>query len=448
MEALKKRYSKTNNNKSASVISLGCPKNLVSSENLCGYFIENGYNLTNLFSSSQPIDIVLINTCSFIKSARREAIDTINKVLTYKDKGMCKNVVVTGCYAQRFPSEIRKKIPDVDFINSNNSLDDLSNFLNNKNEPCYKRIPSTNYYAYLKIAEGCDKNCSFCLIPSIKGRYKSRPITSILNEANMLVSEYGIKELILIAQDTESYGKDISLKNGLITLTEKLSKIKDLEWIRIMYLFPTENLSFFRDLLSIDKVVSYLDIPLQHSSTNILKKMNRPISILNFTDNLMKLRNEFENLAIRSTFIVGFPGEDEAAFNDLINFLVTYKFDRAGFFPYSKEKFTEAYYLTDQVSSRVKQERLKIAYKTQKDISTKIRKRFIRKSMDALIEGFSDKEDYAFGRTERDAPDIDEGIIIKRNTEYLKKNIGQIIKVKITDSIDYNLIGESEPLTE
>jgi ribosomal protein S12 methylthiotransferase len=445
---LKKRYSKTNNNKSASVISLGCPKNLVSSESLCGYFRENGYSLTNLFSASQPVDVVVINTCSFIKSARREAIDTINKVLTYKYEGMCKNIVVTGCYAKRFPSEIRKKTPDVDFINSNNSLDDLSNFLNNKNEFDYKRILSTNYYAYLKIAEGCDRNCSFCLIPSIKGRYKSRSITSILNEANMLVSEYGIKELILIAQDSESYGKDISLKNGLITLTEKLSKIKDLEWIRIMYLFPTEILGFFRDLLSIDKVVSYLDIPLQHSSPKILKSMNRPTNILNFTDNLMKLKSEFKNLAVRSTFIVGFPGEDEITFNELIDFLLTYKFDRAGFFSYSKEKFTEAYSLASQVSSKVKQERLKIAYKTQKDISTEIRKRFIGRSMNALIEGFLDKEGYAFGRTERDAPDIDEGIIIKGDKKYLKKNIGKIIKVKITDSIDYNLIGESKTLVE
>lgn len=444
MEALKKRYSKINNNKSASVISLGCPKNLVSSENLCGYFKENGYTLTNLFSTPQPVDVVVINTCSFIKSARREAIDTIKKVLAYKDEGMCRNVVVTGCYAQRFASELKEKVPDVDFISSNNSLSEMSNFLNLKSESNFKRILSTNYYAYLKISEGCDRSCSFCLIPSIKGKFKSRPISSILDEASMLVSEYGIKELILIAQDTESYGKDISLKNGLITLTEKLSKINDLEWIRVMYLFPTENLEFFRELLSIDKVVSYLDIPLQHSSAKILKKMNRPTNVINFTDNLMKLRSEFKNLAFRSTFIVGFPGEDDVTFNELINFLKIYKFDRVGFFPYSKEKFTEAYSLTDQVSSKVKQERLKVAYETQKDISTEIRERFIGKSMDALIEGFLDKEGYAFGRTERDAPEIDEGIIIKGNTEYLKKNVGEVIKVKITDSIDYNLMGESE----
>ena len=447
MEALRKKYSKTNN-KSVSVISLGCPKNLVSSENLCGYFIENGYTLTNLFTSSQPIDIVLINTCSFIKSARREAINTIKKVLEYKDKGMCKKVVVTGCYAQRFATELREKVPDVDFINSNESFVDLSNFLNNKNESCYKRIPSTNYYAYLKIADGCDRNCSFCLIPSIKGRYKSRSITSILDEASMLVSEYGIKELILIAQDTESYGKDISLKNGLVEITKKLSKIRDLKWIRIMYLYPTDNLEFFRNLLSIDKVVSYLDIPLQHCSAKILKRMNRPTNVLSFTDNLMKLRSEFKNLAIRSTFIVGFPGEDETAFNELIDFLVTYKLDRVGFFAYSNEKFTNAYSLTDQVNSMIKQERLKIAYKTQKDISDKIRKRFVGKTINVLIENFLDKEGYAFGRTERDAPDIDEGIIVKGDTEYLKKNVGKIIKAKITNSIDYNLISESVTISK
>jgi len=445
MEALKRRFSRTEkDSNSVSVINLGCPKNLVTAENLSGYFKENGYSLHNLFTTFSPVDVAVVNTCSFIRSARREALQTIKRVLEYKNKGMCKYVIVTGCYTQRFLSDLNKKVPGVDFICSNSSVNEISNFLGlpEENKSNINRIPSTNSYAYLKIADGCDRNCSFCLIPSIKGSYQSRPVSTIFKEAEMLSYKFNIKELILVAQDTGSYGEDLSNRIGLIALVGELAKIRNLKWIRIMYLYPTVNKEFLKELLSIDKVVSYLDIPLQHSSPEILKSMNRPTDVSRFTEDLVKLRDEFKNLTIRSTFIVGFPGENDSIFQELLDFLDRYKFDRAGFFAFSREKFTKAYSLPDQISSATKEERLKTVYEVQSRISSGIRKKFIGKLMDAIIEGFDENGGYAFGRTERDAPEIDEGVIIRGDNEYLMNMIGEIVKIKVVDAIDYNLIGE------
>jgi len=440
---LKKKHLKTEKEKRfASIINLGCFKNLVEAEKFAFYLSENGYAFCNLFNSPD-VDLVVINTCAFIKSARREALETIKKVLYLKNRGICKKVVITGCYAKMFHNKGAKKFPEVDFICIKEPIKEISNFLSIKREPAnlFNRIPSTKFYSYLKIAEGCNRNCSFCLIPSIKGSLSSVPLDKLIDEARILSEEFEIKELIIIAQDTISYGKDLSYKSGLLRLLEKLSKIENLKWIRVMYLYPSVNKNLLKNLLSIEKVVSYIDVPLQHCSKKILKSMNRPTNVIDFAEDLVSLREDFENLSLRTTFIVGFPGEDESSFNELLRFLSKYKFDRAGFFKYSREKFTPAYGMPNQIDSKTKNERLKLAYQLQKRISDNIRKSFIGKKMDVIIEEISE-DGYAFGRTERDAPEIDEGVIIKGNSELLKDKLGEIVKVKMIASKDYNLIGE------
>ena len=428
--------------KKISLISLGCPKNLVDSENILALLGEKKYVLTDVSEA----DLVILNTCAFIKPAVEETKEYIKKLISEKKK-----LLVVGCFVQRYKEKLKKYSGISGFVGVGNpkkvisAVEDIfnnkrpviisQNFTHKKNFP---RFILTYPYAYIKISEGCNNFCSYCLIPFLRGNLRSRKEKDIIDEAISL-QKIGIKELILISQDTTSYGRDLKDGSTFTSLLKKLTKLQ-FSWIRILYTYPSHiDHSLIEVIRKNKKICSYLDVPIQHAHPEILKKMGRPI--MDYEKFFEELRKKIPDIHLRTTFIVGFPGEDESSFNELLRFLSKYKFDRAGFFKYSREKFTPAYGMLNQIDSKTKNERLKLAYQLQKRISDNIRKSFIGKKMDVIIEEISE-DGYAFGRTERDAPEIDEGVIIKGNSELLKDKLGEIVKVKMIASKDYNLIGE------
>jgi ribosomal protein S12 methylthiotransferase len=438
---VKPRYSK-NNSKQPKIVfieSLGCSKNLVKSESIASLLHCNGWSFCSASDSPMDADMIVVNTCGFIKSARLEAEASLKKYESPLQAG--KKVLVVGCYASRFTEALRKKYPQCNVIENRDPVLGIQEALDLNPIDPIDRILSTDSYVFLEIATGCSKSCSYCLIPSIQGIYKSKTRDLILAEVRKLLDQKKIQEIVLIAQDTASYGADLDPKESLLSLVTSLSQIKEIQWIRIMYMYPTLPLETIHAILSLEKVIPYLDMPLQHFSPAILSLMHRPGNIKPYMDQLFEYKTKHPALTLRSTFMVGFPGETIEDFEMLKQGLKNYPFDRAGFFAYSREKETEAYYLTNQVSSSTKAKRLKEAYQVQEIISKKENQKWIGLSIPVLLERYETQKRQAFGRTYREAPDVDPEVIISGNPFHLKRKIGSIQTMKITSASAYEIQG-------
>lgn len=434
------------------MISLGCEKNKVDAEIMLFKIKEAGYEIV---LKPELADAVIINTCGFIEAAKEEAIEEIFNIVRLKQQGKVKYILVSGCLAERYKDEILKEIPEVDAvlgIGSNSFiLEILSQVFKNKKVESFgekiclplsgKRIRSTpKHYAYLKIAEGCNNKCTFCAIPIIRGQYRSRKMEDIILEARDMAKS-GVKELILIAQDTTRYGEDIYDKLMLPELLKELLKIDEIKWIRILYCYPDRITDELIDLIAReDRILNYIDLPLQHCNGKILKSMNRSGNKDTLLKLLNKIKTRIPDVVLRSTFIVGFPGETEDDFNELCEYLDEVKFDRVGSFTYSPEEGTKAFDFKDQIDDFVKNKRQDILMRQQNLINDKKNKSKIGQVIEVIIDGFDENTESFFGRSRADAPDVDGRVYIYDKSKSF--NIGDIIKVKVKDFIDYDLVGE------
>lgn len=432
------------------MISLGCPKNQVDGEALLAKLKKAGYEIVNNIEDS---DVMIINTCGFIEQAKKEAIDTILEVAEYKNAGLISAIVVTGCLAERYQDEIIKEMPEVDAVLGIGANSDIvkacdkalcgiitTSFPNK----CYlsindERIISTpSHWAYLKIAEGCDNRCSYCAIPGIRGGFRSRTLESCVDEAKALAKS-GVKELILIAQDTTKYGQDLYGKYSLDILLKELVKIDGIEWIRLFYCYPQRITdSLINVIANEEKVCSYIDIPLQHSDKTVLKNMNRVGDGEDYKALISKMRKAIPDLALRTTFMVGFPGETDEQFENLCKFTEDVKFDKMGCFTFSPEEDTPAYDMQNQIDDDVKVRRQEVLMNKQYSITEELNKQRIGKIYKVIIDTF-DGEKYV-GRSYMDSPEIDSGIIFTCDNNL---NIGDFVNVVITDYNGYDLIGEA-----
>ena len=425
--------------KKIAMISLGCAKNLVDSENILGLLVKNNYQVV---SNKDDADIVIINTCGFIESSKKESIDVILENINHKQK-----VVVTGCLVNRYIDDLKKSIPEVDlwipirdyprFNQLLASLDkDVTNYEGLNDD--YRLVSTGNYSAYLKIGEGCSNCCTYCAIPLIRGPYVSRPYESIINEAKKLASE-GYKELIVLEQDTTRYGLDLKEKKTIVDLLKGLLEIKELAFIRLLYLYPDEITDELIDLIAKEeRLTPYFDVPIQHSEDKILKAMNRRGDKAYLTKLFTKIRNKVPNAVLRTTVMVGFPGEDKDDFNNLLEFVKEVKFDHLGGFTYSREEGTASYNYPHQVRSDIKQKRLDELMSLQQKISYDLNKKHIGEVMNGLVVG--KENDYYLLRSYWNAPDDVDGKILFRSEKPLKE--GDIVKVKIQESYVYDLYGE------
>ena len=436
------------------MISLGCPKNQVDGEALLAKLAQAGYQIVNEIENS---DVMIVNTCGFIEDAKREAIDTILEVAQYKEAGLISAIVVTGCLAERYQDEILKEMPEVDAVIGIGANSDIvkvcdkalcgiktSNFPNK----CYlpldgERMLSTPpHWAYLKIAEGCDNRCAYCAIPGIRGDFRSRTIESVVDEAKSLVNR-GVKEIILVAQDTTKYGQDLYGEYSLDKLLKELVKIDGLEWIRLFYCYPQRITDSLIDVIANeDKVCKYIDIPLQHSDATVLKNMNRVGDGNDYRVLLNKMREAIPGLALRTTFMVGFPGETDEQFENLCKFVKDMKFDKMGCFTFSPEEDTPAFDMKNQIDEDVKKRRQEVLMNAQFFITEASNKSRVGNVYKVIVDSFADGK-YT-GRSYMDSPEIDSGIIFTSNKEL---NIGDFVDVKITDFDGYDLIGEHYEFT-
>lgn len=437
------------------MISLGCPKNQVDGEALLAKLAAAGYQIVNEIENS---DVMIVNTCGFIEDAKREAIDTILEVAQYKEAGVISALVVTGCLAERYQDEILKEMPEVDAVIGIGANADIVKVcdkalcgIQTSNYPnkCYlpiddERILSTpSHWAYLKIAEGCDNRCSYCAIPGIRGKFRSRKIESVVDEAKSLVNR-GVKEIILVAQDTTKYGQDLYGEYSLDKLLKELVKIDGLEWIRLFYCYPQRITDSLIDVIATeDKVCKYIDIPLQHSDTTVLKNMNRVGDGNDYRVLLDKMRKAIPNLALRTTFMVGFPGETDEQFENLCDFVKDMKFDKMGCFTFSPEEDTPAFDMDNQIDEDVKKRRQEVLMNAQYSITEASNKSRVGNVYKVIIDSFADGK--YIGRSYMDSPEIDSGIIFTSNK---KLNIGDFVNVKITDFDGYDLIGEHYEFTK
>ncbi len=441
--------------------SLGCPRNLVDSEVICGKLKEKGHKISKQINN---LDIVIINTCSFIKDAVEESIEEILSAVKLKKEGKIKHIIVAGCLPQRYiDNNLSQEFPEVDaFLGVRDLLEideiiervlqgkkiyqvnNKPNFIYNHNTP--RTVLTPQHYAYIKISEGCQNNCSYCLIPQIRGSYRSRKIEDIIEEVKMLSETQNLFEIILIGQDITLYGIDIYGEYKLAELLKKLSllELKNLKWIRLLYTHPLHyNDNLIEVIANYPKICPYLDLPLQHISDKILKKMNRPIEKSYIISLINKLRDKIPNLTLRTTFMVGFPGETEKDFEELLNFVKEVRFEKLGAFIFSKEEGTPAYNFTQQIPIRIKKERLEKLMITQQKISEEINHSFLGKEIEVLIDEISlNKEKFALGRTQADAPEIDGKVTIKTD----KVRVGELIKVNILETSEYDLVGEIKKL--
>ncbi len=441
------------------VVSLGCPKNLVDSETMLGLIHEENYEITN---DPSEAEIIIVNTCGFIESAKEESINTILQMAEYKKSGSCKYIIVTGCLSQRYAEELFNELPEADAIAGVEVYDEIGsiikrvmngerfimlerskpNVIYTSKETFLPRILTTpSYTAYLKIAEGCDNCCSYCAIPKIRGPYRSKPMEQVLKEAKALVDN-GVKELIVVAQDTTRYGEDLpGGKLLLADLLKELNKIESLKWIRVMYCYPN---NFTDELIetfaSLDKVCKYVDLPLQHASNRLLASMNRYDTREEVETLLAKLRKRIPGIVIRTTFIVGFPGETDADFEELKEFVEQQRFENAGVFAYSQEEGTVAGAMPNQIPDEIKQERYHELMALQAQISEEIHKDTEGQTLEVLVEGIEeDGSGLHYGRSYREAPDID-GLVFIENPGDIKP--GCFIKVNILQGFTYESVGE------
>ena len=434
-------------------VSLGCSKNLIDTEMMIGVFKNNGFTIVN---NPQTADIIVINTCGFIEPAKEEAINTILEMAEYKKTGKCKILVATGCLVERYKEELEKALPEVDiFLKYSDYAEEkgksaevfakvlkkiAENIEVEKSELDFMdRVVTTgNNYAYLRIAEGCSNRCTYCAIPYIRGAFVSRTIEDILEEAEMLVKS-GRKELILIAQDTSKYGIDIYGKPQLAKLLTELCKIKDLKWIRFLYTYPEDITDELIEVVKKeDKICKYFDMPIQHISDRVLKRMNRKCTGESIRKVIEKLRKEIPNVIIRTTVMVGFPGETNEDFEELYDFIKETKFDKLGAFSYSKEDGTPASRLKEQIHPMTKKSRYNKIMKLQKEISKQNEQQLLGRELEILIEDMSFDRKYYVGRSYMDVPEIDGVAYIKNNTD--KNLIGQYIKAKVVEVKDYDII--------
>ena len=433
-------------------ISLGCDKNLVDTEVMLGILASRGYEMTN---DEQEADIIVINTCCFIHDAKEESIQNILEMAEYKKNGSAKALIVTGCMAERYRQEILDEIPEVDEVLGTTAydriLDAVDAALAGQHEvmtadldalplPETKRLVTTGgHFAYLKIAEGCDKHCTYCIIPKIRGNFRSVPMERLLKEAQDL-AEQGVKELILVAQETTLYGKDLYGEKSLPKLLRELCKISGIRWIRILYCYPEEITDELIQVMKEEsKICHYLDLPIQHANDTILKRMGRRTSKQELINIVQKLRKEIPDICLRTTLITGFPGETQEQHEEVMEFIDTLEFDRLGAFTYSPEEDTPAATFEDQIDEEVKEDRQADIMELQQEIAFDKAEDMIGREVLVMIEGKVADENAYVGRTYRDAPNVDGLIFINTDVELIS---GDFAKVKVTGALDYDLIGE------
>lgn len=439
------------NIKSVYVVTLGCSKNEVDSELMMSILDKNKYTAAK---SIEEANIIIVNTCGFIEAAKEESIETIWSMAEYKDKdiGNCEYLLLAGCLAQRYSKELSEEIEAIDGIIGTGNIKDLNSTLeslqnndriiktDNVDVEYMENIQRINFStsAYVRISEGCDNFCTYCIIPKLRGKHRSRKMEDIIKEVDYL-SENGVKEIILIAQNTSDYGIDLYGEYSLYKLLDKLNEIDGIEWIRVLYLYPdnfTDKL--INSIRDNDKVVKYVDIPLQHISNNVLKRMNRRTSKEGIADLIDKLRREIPEIIIRTTFIVGFPGESQEEFQELVDFIKEVKFDRLGVFAYSKEEDTPAYDLDGHMDEEEKESRRNTIMEYQKNISEDIMMSKVNNIYDVIVEEYAGDNTYV-GRTYMDSPEID-GVVYINTDEELE--IGSFVEVRISEYLEYDLIGE------
>lgn len=433
-------------------ISLGCDKNLVDSEVMLGLINQKGYIITN---DENEADIIVVNTCCFINDAKEESINTILEMAELKKTANLKALIVTGCLAQRYKKEIQEEIKEVDAVVGTSSYENIvkviEEALEGKVSESFedidvspevesKRVLTTGgYYSYLKIAEGCDKHCTYCIIPKIRGKFRSVPMERLLAEARSL-AEQGVKELMLVAQETTLYGVDLYGEKSLHKLLKELCKIDGIEWIRILYCYPEEITD---DLIQVmkeeDKICNYLDMPIQHASDNILKRMGRRTNRQELIDIVTKLRREIPDISLRTTLITGFPGETKEDHEQLLEFVDQMEFDRLGVFTYSPEEDTPAASMAEQIEEEVKEERKDEIMSLQQEIAFERAEKMVGRTLKVMIEGRLPEDNVYIGRTYMDAPNIDGYIFVNAEHEFMS---GDFVTVKVTGAKDYDLTAE------
>lgn len=433
-------------------ISLGCDKNLVDSEEMLGLLRDRGYEITD---DETEADVIAINTCCFIHDAKEESIQSILEMAEYRKQGRCKVLLVTGCMAQRYQKEIRQEIPEVDVVLGTTSFEKIVDAL----DSAFRGIPyedfesidylpmvSTDrilttggYYGYLKIAEGCDKHCTYCIIPSLRGKFRSYPMERLLKQAEKMAQQ-GVRELILVAQETTLYGTDLYGKKSLHKLLEELCKITGIYWIRVLYCYPEEIYPELVEVIAREpKVCHYLDLPIQHASDRILKRMGRRTSKKQLVEIVRTLREKIPDIVLRTTLITGFPGETQEDHEELMEFVDTMEFDRLGVFTYSPEENTPAAVMKAQISEEIKEDRKAELMELQQEISLERGNSRIGQVLLVMIEGKVADENAYVGRTYADAPNVD-GYIFVQSPEMLMS--GDFVKVRVTGALEYDLIGE------
>lgn len=435
-----------------SFITLGCSKNTVDSQVMMGILNDKGHEITENLADA---DFIVINTCSFINDAKEESINTILDIAEIKDEYKNKKIIVTGCLAQRYHKILLEEMPEIDGILGTGNIDEIVEMIDQLNRETHLiKIDGIHnaYYegtdrskfneghiAYVKIAEGCDNRCSYCIIPKLRGNFRSRKIEDIVAEVTKL-GKNGAKEIVLIAQDTSKYGIDIYGEYSLNKLLDALNKVETIDWIRILYIYPeTFTPALIQSIKNNEKVVKYVDIPIQHINNQILKRMNRKTSKEDIIQLITSLRKEIPGIIIRTTLIVGFPGETEEHFQELVDFITAYKFDRLGAFAYSHEEDTPSFKLDGQVEEEIKEARREIIMETQLEISIENNEKKVDNVYRVLIDEIDSAENLYIGRTYMDAPEID-GIVFFNSTE--DYTVGEFVDIKITEAMEYDLKGE------
>lgn len=445
--------------KKVGFVSLGCPKNLVDSEVMMGHLKQNGYEIT---ADAADAETVVVNTCGFIDSAKKESIEAILEAARLKTEGHARRLIVAGCLVERYRDELKAEMPEVDAFIGTNQINDIltvcdpktntrslpivqlgnqsATYLYDESTPRVLATPS--HYAFVKIAEGCDRPCAFCFIPQMRGHFRSRRFGSIIAEAHQLAEE-GVKEIVLVAQDSSRYGEDLGKPDALARLLRELARVDGIEWVRVMYTYPTHISDAFLDALAEEpRAVKYLDMPLQHASQNVLKLMKRGGNRKSLERLIQRVRARVPGIAVRTTFITGFPGETEADFEELHGFIKDVEFDRVGVFTYSDEEGTPAYELADKVPGRIAARRRTALMKQQARISRRRNKARVGETVRVLFEGESKESELLWqGRMETQAPDIDGCVLINDVPEGVLPSVGDFVNVEITEAHEYDLIG-------
>lgn len=436
------------------LISLGCPKNLVDSEVMLGILTKGGLAIAE---DIKDADIAIVNTCGFIRDAKEESLDVISELIELKRSGALKKLIVAGCLAQRYERELNKELQEVDcFVGTNDfrRIKEIAENLNGSREsfvsaPAYlyddatpRLLLTPAHYAYIKLADGCGNNCGYCVIPRLRGAYRSREVESIVREVERLSLSGMLREINLISQDTANYGVDLYKRKMLAPLLERLSHIDAIRWIRLLYNHPAHITDEFIEVMrGHPKVIKYIDLPLQHINDRLLSAMNRKITKRDILRLIEKIRAAIPDVVLRSAFIVGLPGETDKEFAELVDFVKETRFERLGVFSYSKEDGTPAYDMPAHIPEDIKKERLNIIMALQREISEEINGKYLGKALDVLIdEQDKDEPGLYLGRTYMDAPEVDGTVFVKGNCE-----VGEIVGAKIVDTYEYDLVGEYEP---